>query len=176
MVVIFFGHLAGRRASGSGWDSDSLHGPWKETDERELESHTPNHTSTPRCGERHPQGSQACVLLSSVFGPYARDDECGSRSIKPMEPYHNPGTRAQGSLSRRAVARRWDQPTQKKSLRLDHSLGLIPFCGLTASPKSPANPAGYAGAPVRTARERESRPGPCRTSFLRAAAGGLRKS
>ena len=34
----------------------------------------------------HPYHS---VLLSSVFGPYAQDDEFGSRSINPMELYHN---------------------------------------------------------------------------------------
>lgn len=32
----------------------------------------------------HPLGSRAKVLLTSVFGPYARDDEYGSRAINPM--------------------------------------------------------------------------------------------
>jgi hypothetical protein len=43
----------------------------------------------------------ACVLLASVFGPYARDDEFSSRSINPMELYHNQVTRAQGTFSLR---------------------------------------------------------------------------
>ena len=49
--------------------------------------------------ETHPQGSHARVLLSSVFGPYAQDDEFGSRSINPMELYHNQVTREQGPTS-----------------------------------------------------------------------------
>ena len=35
--------------------------------------------------EVHPLGSDAKVLLTSIFGPYARDDEYGSRAINPME-------------------------------------------------------------------------------------------
>jgi len=46
-------------------------------------------------------------LLSSVFGPYAQDDEFGSRSINPMELYHNQVTRAQGSFSLRMFHRSW---------------------------------------------------------------------
>jgi radical SAM superfamily enzyme YgiQ (UPF0313 family) len=57
--------------------------------------------------ERHPKGTHARVLLSSVFGPYARDDEFGSRSINPMELYHNQVTRAQGSFSLRMFHRSW---------------------------------------------------------------------
>jgi radical SAM superfamily enzyme YgiQ (UPF0313 family) len=55
----------------------------------------------------HPKGNQARVLLSSVFGPYAQDDEFGSRSINPMELYHNQVTRAQGSYSLRMFHRSW---------------------------------------------------------------------
>ena len=55
----------------------------------------------------HPKGKQARVLLSSVFGPYARDDEFGSRAINPMELYHNQVTRAQGSFSLRMFHRSW---------------------------------------------------------------------
>src|SRR5579863_4200313 len=55
----------------------------------------------------HPKGIHARVLLSSVFGPYARDDEFGSRSINPMELYHNQVTRAQGSFSLRMFHRSW---------------------------------------------------------------------
>jgi Radical SAM superfamily/B12 binding domain len=57
--------------------------------------------------ERHPKGTQARVLLSSVFGPYARDDEFGSRAINPMELYHNQVTRGQGSFSLRMFHRSW---------------------------------------------------------------------
>src|SRR5271169_6026822 len=57
--------------------------------------------------ETHPKGSHARVLLSSVFGPYAQDDEFGSRSINPMELYHNQVTRAQGSFSPRIFHRSW---------------------------------------------------------------------
>src|SRR6516165_10603368 len=57
--------------------------------------------------ETHPKGSRARILLSSVFGPYAQDDEFGSRSINPMELYHNQVTRAQGSFSLRMFHRSW---------------------------------------------------------------------
>ena len=60
------------------------------------------HTSIP-----HPKGSQARVLLSSVFGPYAQDDQFGSRAINPMELYHNQVTRAQGAFSLRMFHRSW---------------------------------------------------------------------
>lgn len=55
----------------------------------------------------HPKGTNARVLLTSVFGPYAQDDEFGSRSINPMELYHNQVTRAQGSFSLRMFHRSW---------------------------------------------------------------------
>ena len=58
-------------------------------------------------GPRHPKGSSARVLLSSVFGPYARDDEHGSRAINPMELYHNQVTRVQGAFSLRMFHRSW---------------------------------------------------------------------
>ena len=57
--------------------------------------------------ETHPKGSRAKVLLASVFGPYAQDDEFGSRAINPMELYHNQVTRAQGSFSLRMFHRSW---------------------------------------------------------------------
>jgi radical SAM superfamily enzyme YgiQ (UPF0313 family) len=57
--------------------------------------------------ETHPKGSNARILLSSVFGPYAQDDEFGSRAINPMELYHNQVTRAQGSFSLRMFHRSW---------------------------------------------------------------------
>ena len=55
----------------------------------------------------HPKRSSARVLLSSVFGPYAQDDEYGSRAMNPMELYHNQVTRAQGSFSLRMFHRSW---------------------------------------------------------------------
>src|SRR5262245_55280060 len=47
------------------------------------------------------------VLLTSVFGPFAQDDEFGSRAINPMELYHNQVTRAQGPFSLRMNHRSW---------------------------------------------------------------------
>lgn len=55
----------------------------------------------------HPKGVHARVLLTSVFSPYAQDDEFGSRRINPMELYHNQVTRAQGSFSLRMFHRSW---------------------------------------------------------------------
>lgn len=55
----------------------------------------------------HPKGKQARILLSSVFGPYAQDDEFGSRAINPMELYHNQVTREQGAYSLRMFHRSW---------------------------------------------------------------------
>jgi hypothetical protein len=42
-----------------------------------------------------------------VFGPYAQDDEFGSRAINPMELYHNQVTRVQGAFSLRMFHRSW---------------------------------------------------------------------
>jgi radical SAM superfamily enzyme YgiQ (UPF0313 family) len=55
----------------------------------------------------HPKGIGARILLTSVFGPYAQDDEFGSRKINPMELYHNQVTRAQGPFSLRMFHRSW---------------------------------------------------------------------
>ncbi|NLF71607.1 MAG: radical SAM protein [Candidatus Anammoximicrobium sp.] len=55
----------------------------------------------------HPARSQARVLLTSVFGPYAQDDEYGSRVMNPMELYHNQVTRTQGPFSLRMFHRSW---------------------------------------------------------------------
>jgi radical SAM superfamily enzyme YgiQ (UPF0313 family) len=55
----------------------------------------------------HPLGSSARVLLTSVFGPYAQDDEYGSRAINPMELYHNQVTRVQRAFSVRMFHRSW---------------------------------------------------------------------
>jgi hypothetical protein len=60
-----------------------------------------------KTGIPHAKGRQARVLLTSVFGPYAQDDEYGSRSINPMELYHNQVTRVQGPFSLRMFHRSW---------------------------------------------------------------------
>lgn len=59
--------------------------------------------------EIHPKGQEATLLLTSVFGPYAVDDEYGSRKINPMELYHNQVTREQGPFSLRMFHRTWGQ-------------------------------------------------------------------
>jgi hypothetical protein len=46
-------------------------------------------------------GSKSRILLTSVFGPFAQDDEYGSRKINPMELFHNQVTRVQGPFSLR---------------------------------------------------------------------------
>jgi len=56
---------------------------------------------------QHPKGTRARVLLSSVFKPFAQDDEYGSRAINPAELYHNQVTRAQGPFSLRMFHRTW---------------------------------------------------------------------
>jgi len=53
----------------------------------------------------HPLGSRAKVLLTSVFGPYAQDDQYGSRAINPMEFLHNQVTMIQGPFSVRMFQR-----------------------------------------------------------------------
>jgi len=53
----------------------------------------------------HPLGNRARILLSSVFGPYGRDDGYGSRGINPMELYQNQVTRLQGGFSLRMFHR-----------------------------------------------------------------------
>jgi radical SAM superfamily enzyme YgiQ (UPF0313 family) len=71
-------------------------------------------TATPRRPRYHrhemPQHSKGCrarVLLSSVFKPFAQDDEFGSRAINPVELYHNQVTREQGPFSLRMFHRSW---------------------------------------------------------------------
>ncbi len=49
----------------------------------------------------HSSEKKSQILLTSVFGPYARDDEYGSRKINPMELFHNQVTRVQGPFSLR---------------------------------------------------------------------------
>ena len=57
--------------------------------------------------QTHPKGVNARILFSSVFGPYAQDDEFGSRKMNPMELYHNQVTREQGPFSLRMFHRSW---------------------------------------------------------------------
>ena len=73
--------------------------------------------SAPAPSARHPAGTRARVLLSSVFGPYARDDEYGSRAINPMELYHNQVTRGQGAFSLRMFHRSWGMMLIQANLR-----------------------------------------------------------
>jgi radical SAM superfamily enzyme YgiQ (UPF0313 family) len=54
-----------------------------------------------------PKSGRPRVLLTSVFGPFAQDDEYGSRAINPLELYHNQVTRAQGPFSLRMHHRSW---------------------------------------------------------------------
>lgn len=61
----------------------------------------------PSTSSRHPLGRRARVLLTSVCGPYAQDDEMGSRALNPMELYHNQVTRVQGPFSLRMFHRSW---------------------------------------------------------------------
>jgi hypothetical protein len=56
---------------------------------------------------QHAKGSRARVLLSSVFKPFAQDDDFGSRRVNPMELYHNQVTREQGPFSLRMFHRTW---------------------------------------------------------------------
>src|SRR3972149_10934825 len=54
-----------------------------------------------------PGSDRPRVLLTSVFPPFACDDECGSPAINPLELYHNQITRAQGPFSLRMHHRSW---------------------------------------------------------------------
>ena len=65
----------------------------------------------------HPLGSRAWVLLTSVFGPYAQDDDYGSRIINPMELYHNQVTRVQHAFSLRTFNRSWGLMMIQANLR-----------------------------------------------------------
>lgn len=65
----------------------------------------------------HPKGPRARVLLTSVFGPFAQDDQFGSRRINPMELYHNQVTRVQGPFSLRMFHRSWGIMLIRDNLR-----------------------------------------------------------
>ncbi|MFN8179232.1 MAG: cobalamin-dependent protein [bacterium] len=70
----------------------------------------------------HPKGSRARILLTSVFGPYAVDDEHGSRAINPMELYHNQVTRVQRAFSLRAHHRSFGLMLIQANLRAPSTL------------------------------------------------------
>ena len=86
----------------------------------------------------HPLRSRARVLLTSVFGPYAQDDQYGSRVINPMELCHNQVTRVQHAFSFRSFYRSW---------------------GLMLHPGEPEGPVHALGLPHRrNGSSRRSRP------------------
>ena len=55
----------------------------------------------------HQPGTHSRILLTSVFGPYAQNDEFGSRTMNPMELYQNQVTREEGPFSLRMFHRSW---------------------------------------------------------------------
>ncbi len=72
-----------------------------------IANNTQHHQPGQSAKHCHPKGSKARVLLTSVFGPYAQDDEYGSRKMNPMELYQNQVTRTQGPFSLRMFHRSW---------------------------------------------------------------------
>ncbi len=99
----------------------------------------------------HPKGTRARVLLTSVFKPFAIDDEFGSRAINPVELYHNQVTREQGPFSLRMFHRSWglmliqrnitapctllDFPTRKRFVRelQDHAYDIVGISGIVVN-------------------------------------------
>ena len=75
--------------------------------EEEIMTSTTDAGTQQKALPRHPLGSDARVLLTSIFGPYAQDDPFGSRIINPMELYHNQVTRLQHAFSLRTFNRSW---------------------------------------------------------------------
>lgn len=65
---------------------------------------------------------QARILLTSVFGPYAQDDEFGSRTVNPMELYHNQITRVQGAFSLRNFHGSWGLRMIQENISADSTL------------------------------------------------------
>ncbi len=68
------------------------------------------------------------ILLSSVFGPYAQDDEYGSRGINPMELWHNQVTRVQGPWSLRMFHRSYGLMMIRENI--DANCALLDFPSL----------------------------------------------
>lgn len=61
-------------------------------------------TTTAHTAHRN-AGKDTRILLTGVFGPFAQNDEYGSRAENPMELYHNQVTRVQGPFSLRMFHR-----------------------------------------------------------------------
>ena len=76
----------------------------------------------------HPKGARARVLLSSVFKPFAQDDEFGSRAINPVELYHNQVTRAQGPFSLRMFHRTWSLMLLQRNISAPSTVLDFPTC------------------------------------------------
>jgi len=74
------------------------------------------------CGAVSTASGKPRILFSSVFGPYARDDEYGSRAINPMELYHNQVTRVQGPFSLRMFHRSWGLMLIRENISAPSSL------------------------------------------------------
>ena len=81
------------------------------------------------CTPLHPKGIQARILLTSVFGPYAQDDDYGSRAINPMELYHNQVTREQGSFSLRMFHRSWGLMLIQQNISAPEHPARLPYPG-----------------------------------------------
>lgn len=90
---------------------------------------TPSRTSI--CPDGHPRAKslRPRVLFTSVFGPYAKDDEYGSRAINPMELYHNQVTRVQGPFSLRMFHRSWGLMMMRDNISAPNALLDFPTLG-----------------------------------------------
>src|SRR3990167_3298415 len=100
---------------------------------------------------QHARGTKARILLTSVFKPFAQDDEFGSRAINPAELYHNQVTREQGPFSLRMFHRSWglmflqqnisapctvlDFPTRKRFIRelRTHDYDIVGISGIVVN-------------------------------------------
>ena len=69
-----------------------------------------------------PPARKPRILFTSVFGPYSKDDEFGSRAINPMELYHNQVTREQGPFSLRMFHRSWGLMLMRDNISAPSSL------------------------------------------------------
>ncbi|MCX6935986.1 MAG: cobalamin-dependent protein [Verrucomicrobia bacterium] len=74
------------------------------------------------CGADPREPGKPRILFTSVFGPYARDDQFGSRAINPMELYHNQVTRVQGPFSLRMFHRSWGLMMMRDNISAPSSL------------------------------------------------------
>lgn len=79
-------------------------------------------TTAYECGADPAEPRKPRILFTSVFGPYARDDEFGSRAINPMELYHNQVTRVQGPFSLRMFHRSWGLMMMRDNVSAPSSL------------------------------------------------------